>query len=207
MLITSVLALAALSAAPVTPMTAQGGEAAPGLAPSSPWTHMLRVGPTSFAAVGPAGSCEECLFPNASVYPAGGIRVDYVLQRGHSNLRWHTLVSLELGWGSRAISDAMPCTTDPTGRCDRRDVSGSPVAALFAGTGLRLDTSPKSDSACILELDGTIGASTTPHVGLFGLHWAIGARFDTRWEILLSVESDVLAFGQVGGALVLGRSL
>jgi hypothetical protein len=85
---------------------------------------------------------------------------------------------------------------------DSRNV---PLGAIFWGTGFRLDTDPKGDCAFVWELDGTIGASLV-HVGLLGLHWAMGPRIARDWEVLASVEGDVLAFGHASASLMIGRS-
>jgi hypothetical protein len=81
------------------------------------------------------------------------------------------------------------------------------MPALFLGTGFRVDDAPGGASAFLMEVDGTIGASIAPHFGALGLHWAMGARLERRWEILASVEGDVLAYAHASAGLVIGWSL
>jgi len=181
-------------------------------APTSPWTHTLRLGPSAFAAAGDGGSCEYCFFPTAS-FMAGGTRFDYVLQKGHSNIRWHNIASIELGWGThRQPTHQDYCGQSPGCTCVEADCDGTDAynglqGALFLGTGFRVDTAPSADSAFVFELDGTVGASTAPHVGLIGLHLAAGSRVAKKWEILVSAEADVLWYGHASASLVIGRSL
>ena len=179
----------------------------------SAWTHTFRIGPSVFAAAGPAGSCGACWFP-AGAFTAMGARFDYVLQKGTSRVRWHNIASVDLGWGTHTQPsrdrycgpiDTPVCTCHGV-NCTTEVKYGGLFPALFLGTGFRVDSSPASAGAFVMEVDGTIGASTAPHLGLLGLHLATGARVERRWEFLASVEGDIFAYAHASAALVVGWS-
>lgn len=208
------VALAATRAIPDALSSSPATQTAASASSTSEWTPTLRVGPSVFGAFGPAGQCDECFFPAGEML-AQGTRFDFVLQKGRSHVRWHNILALELGWGTRTTPRSGDCSdyspAPPGEYCyggsySYTDRYTGPLVAVFLGTGFRVDAAPDSDSAFLTELDGTIGASMAPHLGALGIHLAVGARFARHWEVLASTETDVLAYAHGSVAVVMGYS-
>jgi len=66
---------------------------------------------------------------------AGGARFDYVLQKGHSNIRWHNIASIELGWGThRQPTHQSDCGQSPGCTCMEADCDGTDAYNGSAGS-------------------------------------------------------------------------
>jgi hypothetical protein len=192
----------------VSPASARASSPA---APSE-FTHRLRVGPSAFAAVGMQGNCLShdmgCVLPFLSHYGGGGLRFDYSMEKGRSNVRWHVVAAVEISFAHGTHEEDSYVANEP---CCDMDISrdqkryNGPYVGTFMGTGFRVDTDPGKPVATIFECDGTIGGSMT-HVGVLGLHLALGAR-SGEWEGLASIEGDVLLYGKASAALMIGHLL
>ena len=173
------------STTPASPVAQQTEDCPPAklppVKPESPFTHTLRVGPSVFAAV---------LSLNGAA-TGDGVRLDYSFQKGLRRFRWHVIASVQV---SRAVYST---NTNHTGV----------YVAGFAGSGVRFDSNPMADAAFITEFDGTLGGGMLPTLDLIGMHWSLGGRLGTDWEILLSGEAQCYPLSaSASAALMIGHA-